>query len=100
MRNCPPMPLPADELCTRTGGAVAGPHRGLLVCLLILAALSSGGCYLTARGGRELDFLMFLPGVILMVVGIRVLMARMGGPLPAWRRFLDGAVLAILILIG
>ena len=75
-------------------------HRGELLALLLVAVLLYGpGCYLTARGGRELNPTLFLPGLVLMVVGLRAFMNRSFG-LPAWRRFFDGMWIAVFVLLG
>lgn len=72
---------------------------GFLLALGVLTC-STANCFLTARGGRSLDPVLFLPGLVLLVVGIRSIMSRMGGSAPAWRRFLDGVWMAVFVLLG
>jgi len=77
------------------------PRPGLTLALPILLGSLQTQCLLIARGGRELDLLWFLAGVLLLFLGLRILMSSdERAHFPPWKRFLVAALMAALTLIG
>lgn len=75
-------------------------RRHFETLLLISGLLPQGNCLLLTRGGRELSWII-VPGVLLLIIGFRLLKENYGRrDTPAARRFILGFLAAICVLLG